>query len=106
MNRGRLIAMDTPSALKSSLEQPILEVRASDPSRAAAALAPLEEAEDATMFGRAIHVVARDEAATRERIAAALEREGIEVREVRRVRPTLEDVFVSLVRRSGGVVAG
>ncbi|HET6361906.1 MAG TPA: ABC transporter ATP-binding protein [Gemmatimonadota bacterium] len=106
MNRGRLIALDSPAALKSSLERPILEVRASDPSRAAAALTPLDEIEDATMFGRAIHVVARDEAAARERIAVALEREGIEVREVRRVRPTLEDVFVSFVRRSGGVVAG
>jgi ABC-2 type transport system ATP-binding protein len=106
MNRGRLIAIDAPSALKASLERPILEVRTSDPSRAAAILDGLEELEDATMFGRAVHVVVSDEAVARERIAAALEREGVELGEVRRVRPTLEDVFVSRDRQSGGVVAG
>ena len=106
MNRGRLIALDAPAALKASLEWPILEVRSDDPSRAAAILAELDGVEDATMFGRAVHVVAHDETTARERMAAALEREGVEVRGVARVRPTLEDVFVSLVRKSGGVVAG
>jgi ABC-2 type transport system ATP-binding protein len=106
MNRGRLIALDAPAALKASLEWPILEVRSDDPSRAAAILTELDGVEDATMFGRAVHVVAHDEATARQRIATALEREGVEVRGVARVRPTLEDVFVSLVRRSGGVVAG
>ena len=106
MNRGRLIAIDAPSALKSALERPILEVRTSDTSRAAAILDGLEEVEDATMFGRSVHVVVTDEAAARGRIVSALEREGVELREIRRVRPTLEDVFVSLVRKSGGVVAG
>jgi ABC-2 type transport system ATP-binding protein len=106
MNRGRLIAIDAPSALKASLERPILEVRTSDPSRAAAILDALEVIEDATMFGRTVHVVVTDEAIARERIAAELGREGVELREIRRVRPTLEDVFVSLVRKSGGVVAG
>jgi hypothetical protein len=58
------------------------------------------------MVGRAVHVVAADEPAVRARIAEVLEREGIALRGVDRVRPTLEDVFVSLVRRSGGVVEG
>ena len=106
MNRGRLIAIDSPSALKASLERSILEVRTSDPSRAAAILDGLDEVEDATMVGRAVHVVVANETAAREGILAALEGEGVELREVRRVRPTLEDVFVSLVRKSGGVVAG
>jgi ABC-2 type transport system ATP-binding protein len=104
MNRGRLIAIDTPSALKTSLERPILEVRTGDPSRAAAILDELEEVEDATMFGRAVHLTVADEAAARARIGPALERGGVELREVRGVRPTLEDVFVALVRKSGGVV--
>jgi ABC-2 type transport system ATP-binding protein len=106
MNRGRLIALDAPASLKASLERAILEVRSADPSRAAAAVAHLESVEDTTMFGRAVHVVVREESAARDEIAAVLVREGIEVRGVDRVRPTLEDVFVSLVRESGGVVAG
>lgn len=106
MNRGRLVALDAPAVLKASLETPILEVRADDPTRAAALLADLDSVEEATMVGRAVHVVALDEAAARTRIAEALDRAGIGLRGVERVRPTLEDVFVSLVRRSGGVIAG
>jgi ABC-2 type transport system ATP-binding protein len=106
MNRGRLVALDSPAALEASLEARILEVRSDDPARAAALLGSLEGIEDATMVGRAVHVTAADEPAARTRIAEVLEREGIDVRGVDRVRPTLEDVFVSLVRRSGGVVEG
>jgi ABC-2 type transport system ATP-binding protein len=106
MNRGRLIAIDAPSALKASLGRPILELRTSDPSRAAVILDSLEEVEDATMFGRTVHVIVSDEGAARDAIAAAFERANVELREIRRVRPTLEDVFVTLVRKSGGVVAG
>jgi ABC-2 type transport system ATP-binding protein len=106
MNRGRLVALDSPAALEASLETPILEIRSGDPTRAAALLAGLEGIDDATMVGRAVHVVAADEPAARARIVEVLEREGIDLRGVDRVRPTLEDVFVSLVRRSGGVVEG
>nr|NIP79590.1 ABC transporter ATP-binding protein [Gemmatimonadota bacterium]NIQ54358.1 ABC transporter ATP-binding protein [Gemmatimonadota bacterium]NIW35405.1 ATP-binding cassette domain-containing protein [Gemmatimonadota bacterium]NIX44507.1 ATP-binding cassette domain-containing protein [Gemmatimonadota bacterium] len=38
MNRGQLIAVDTPAALRESLAQPILEVRTSDAPRAAEAV--------------------------------------------------------------------
>jgi ABC-2 type transport system ATP-binding protein len=106
MNRGRIVALDAPPALKASLESPILEIRSDDPTRAAARLAELDGIEDATMVGRAVHVVVADEAAARPRIADELARAGIGLRGVERVRPSLEDVFVSLVRKSGGVVAG
>jgi ABC-2 type transport system ATP-binding protein len=106
MNRGRLIALDAPAGLKGSLERAILEVRSADPSRAATVVAQLDSVEDTTMFGRAVHTVVRDESAARDEIGTALTRAGIEVRGIDRVRPTLEDVFVSLVRESGGVVAG
>jgi ABC-2 type transport system ATP-binding protein len=106
MNRGRLIALDAPASLKGSLERAILEVRSADSSRTATVVAPLDSVEDVTMFGRAVHIVVVDESAARDEIGTALTRAGIEVRGIDRVRPTLEDVFVSLVRESGGVVAG
>ena len=106
MNRGRLVALDAPSALEASLPSPILEIRTDDPTRAAALLAGLEGIEDATMVGRSVHAMVADETTARARIADVLEREGIDLRSVERVRPTLEDVFVSVVRQSGGVVEG
>ena len=56
------------------------------------------------LFGRALHVTvddgARGEAAVRRRLAAA----GIAVESLRRIPPSLEDVFVALVQESGGAL--
>jgi ABC-2 type transport system ATP-binding protein len=101
MDGGRLIALDTPAALKASLRHPVLEVRTDDPPRAAARIAALDGLRDAAMVGRAVHAVAEDEGAARARIRAALESDGIEVRGIERVEPSLEDVFVAYVRRAG-----
>ena len=48
----------------------------------------------------------KPKAESRARIHAALEAEGIEVRGIARIEPSLEDVFVAHVRRSGGVAEG
>ncbi|HEX6306545.1 MAG TPA: ABC transporter ATP-binding protein [Longimicrobiales bacterium] len=105
MNRGRIIAEGTPSALRGSMAEPILRISTDDAPRAVEALIHAPGVRDAAMFGRALHVVtepATDAAA----ITALLTRSGREVHDVTPVAPTLEDVFVSLVRREGGAVAG
>ena len=58
------------------------------------------------MFGRAVHVVVRDESAARAGLPAFLAAHGLACHRIGTVRPSLEDVFVSLVRREGGAVEG
>jgi ABC-2 type transport system ATP-binding protein len=100
MSQGRLIALDSPDALKASLDTPILDVRTDDPPRAAARIRELPGVRHVTMFGRGVHAVVEDEARGRETIEAALGDEGIELRGVTRIEPSLEDVFIAYVRRS------
>jgi ABC-2 type transport system ATP-binding protein len=100
MSQGRLIALDSPDALKASLDTPILDVRTDDPPRAAARIRELPGVRHVTMFGRGVHAVVEDEARGREAIEAALGDEGIELRGVTRIEPSLEDVFIAYVRRS------
>jgi ABC-2 type transport system ATP-binding protein len=106
MNRGRLIALDRPSGLRSSLEEPILEVRTADAARAVEALHGADGVVEAAMFGRRLHVAASDEVRARSSIESRLEEAGLEAERIDRIEPSLEDVFVSLVRREGGTVAG
>jgi ABC-2 type transport system ATP-binding protein len=100
MSQGRLIALDSPDSLKASLDTPILDVRTDDPPRAAARIRELPGVRHVTMFGRGVHAVVEDEARGREAIEAALGDEGIELRGVTRIEPSLEDVFIAYVRRS------
>lgn len=98
MSRGRLIALDTPSALRSRVVDPIFETRPSDAPRAVEALLGRPGILEAALFGRSLHVTVADAEEGAALIRRYLEAEGIEAGPVRPVTPSLEDVFVSLVR--------
>jgi len=61
---------------------------------------------EAAMFGRAVHVAVEDAAAAAAGLPAFLAARGLPVDRIHTIEPTLEDVFVALVRREGGAVAG
>jgi ABC-2 type transport system ATP-binding protein len=104
MNRGRLIALDRPAALRAAMPAPLLEIETGDGPRAVEALAGVPGVIDAGLHGRQVHVLVQDAAAARQALPEALARRGIAVGGVRVVEPALEDVFVALVRASGGVL--
>jgi ABC-2 type transport system ATP-binding protein len=51
---------------------------------------------DAAVFGNTLHLVVRDAAAAVPVLESYLARHGIAVSRMERIRPSLEDVFVSL----------
>ena len=106
MNRGRLIALDRPAALRERMGEPILELITDNGPAAAQALLQAPGVIEASMFGRAVHVVVRDEAEATGSLPTFLAARGLTARGISPVRPSLEDVFVWLVRREGGVVIG
>jgi ABC-2 type transport system ATP-binding protein len=106
MNRGKLIALDRPAALREQMAEPILELRTNNGPEAAQALRDGPGVVEAAMFGRAVHVVVTDAAAATAALPAFLATRGVTVESIAPVRPSLEDVFVALVRREGGAIAG
>jgi ABC-2 type transport system ATP-binding protein len=106
LNRGRLIALDTPGALRDRVVEPILHVETDDAPRAVDALSGEDGVLDVGMFGRALHVTVHDADAGGRLVRRVLGSAGLDVRAVRTVEPSLEDVFVSLVRAEGGAVIG
>ncbi len=96
MHAGRVIADDSPAALKTALEQEagqVLEIAAEPPL---AALEALEQAgfSDPALFGRRIHLLARDPARDQARIRDLLAERGVRLLEITPLTPSLEDVFV------------
>ncbi len=106
LNRGRLIALDTPDGLRRRVVEPILEVTTDDAPRAVEALVASGEILEAGMFGRTLHVTVDDEQAGERRVRRLLSDAGRTVERIAPVEPSLEDVFVSLVRAEGGAVVG
>jgi ABC-2 type transport system ATP-binding protein len=106
MNRGRLIALDTPSKLRDRVVEPILRVETESAPRAVERLAGLPGVVDVAMFGRALHVTVVDADAGARTVRDALAGTASVVDSLQRIEPSLEDVFVSLVRAEGGAVVG
>jgi ABC-2 type transport system ATP-binding protein len=106
MNRGSVIAEGTPASLRATMLEPIYELDTDNAPAAVEALARSEAVVEASMFGRAVHVVARDAAEAESALPAVLRDAGRSAGPLRRVVPSLEDVFVSLVRRGGGAMEG
>jgi len=106
MHRGRIIAQGQPAALRALMTEPIYALRTDHAPRAVEALQHTEGVLETALFGRDLHVVLDPEHGDPERVTAALQAAGHPVRAIERVEPSLEDVFVALVRREGGVVSG
>jgi ABC-2 type transport system ATP-binding protein len=106
MNRGRIIALDAPAALRATMTEPLLAITADHGPAVAQALQGAPLVLEAALFGRDVHVMVEDAAAARESLPALLAGKGLPIRSIEPVRPSLEDVFVALVRREGGAVLG
>jgi ABC-2 type transport system ATP-binding protein len=106
MNRGRIVALDRPAALRASMPAPLLELTTSDSPRAVEALAHAPGIIEAGLFGRLVHLLVEDADAARAAIPALLAARGVTLTGMQVVEPSLEDVFVALVHASGGAVSG
>jgi ABC-2 type transport system ATP-binding protein len=103
LSRGRILADGTPTSLKGLLgDQAIVEVRSDRPGDALAALAGAPALREATLFGSGVHARAAPGLAAADAVAHAadaLARAGVPASAPVVVPPTLEDVFLKLVRR-------
>lgn len=106
LNRGRLIALDTPRGLRAGAIEPILKVETNDAPAAVHALEGTPHVVEAAMYGRDLHVTVDDKVLAPAAIRARLAAESLEVGAVSTVPPSLEDIFTSLVRAEGGAVIG
>ncbi len=106
MNRGRVVALDRPAALRATMTEPLLAIAADHGPAVAQALQGAPLVVEAALFGRDVHVMVEDAAAAREYLPVLLAGKGLPIRSIEAVRPSLEDVFVSLVHREGGAVLG
>ena len=106
MNRGKVIALDEPAGLRERMTEPLLEIRTSEPPHAVEALRKMDGVLEAAMFGRRVHVVVEDEGVAKDAIPAVFAKRAIPFESIERVAPSLEDVFVALVREEGGAVEG
>jgi drug efflux transport system ATP-binding protein len=101
MNAGRLAAMGTSSELKRIFSmRPIVEIQSGRPVEVMRALEETPEVEKTTIFGTTVHAVLRSPDVALDELRGRLKDRGIEVDDVARVMPSLEDVFLDVVEHA------
>jgi len=99
--RGKMVALGTPTELKhKSMKGELLLVQAQPLGRAVDVLQTAPGVLDAAVFGNALHLVVPQAERAIPAVRAYLETNGVTVGNVEAIRPTLEDVFVSLTTES------
>jgi drug efflux transport system ATP-binding protein len=96
LHQGRLLAFDSPAALKASLPGTLYELIVTDHRRAVAILREVLGIQDVQMFGERAHVrLDRDDQAALDVLTKRLTDAGIRVSSVRPIAASLEDVFIA-----------
>jgi ABC-2 type transport system ATP-binding protein len=98
MDHGRLVACDNPTVLRSRLPGTLLEVRGPAPDIIFPLLSHLAEVQRIEVFGETLHLTVGDTITALSAVRTALEREGHTDVRLRPILPSLEDVFVTLLR--------
>ena len=98
--QGRIIALGTPSELKlKTLSQGVLEVDC-DPLMHALDLLKKERwVSESAVFGDGLHVIGKEGIDLEQEVKALFQKHGILLKRMGWIRPSLEDVFVSLIEK-------
>ncbi len=98
MHQGHLLIADTAAAIKARLKGAILELQTEGNQRAVKILEGVKRIRSLVLSGDKIHLLVDDPGEGQRTIREVLEGEGMGVRELVVVRPSLEDAFVSIVQ--------
>jgi ABC-2 type transport system ATP-binding protein len=99
--QGQLIVCDTPEQIKGMVEGELVELRPDDLRGARALLAGRPDVREVQTYGDLLHIFVEDAQAGKATLRGVLEEADIGVSDVRQIRPSMEEAFISLVRRQG-----
>jgi len=106
IHRGRLLACDTPTGVKRLMRGEILEIRVESPREAAVVLKRQMPNASVGLFGDRLHVVGLDARRTAAEAEVALKQAGLIADSIQQIKPSLEDVFVSMMAEEGPETLG
>jgi len=96
--RGKLLHQGAPESLKALLKERFMEVVCDDVWTASRAIGAHPLVKGCERYGDRLHVSTRSSKFTRSVLASICKKAGVNATSIRKIKPMLEDVFVSLVK--------
>ena len=98
LHGGKVLALDTPRALLDHLPGEVVSVKGPEPRKTRDLLRGLPGVAGTALFGNSVHAVLEKGGEARRLLAGALAAAGLPAETVEAAEPSLEDVFLHLVR--------
>ena len=106
MNQGTILRVDTPDGLRGEMREQVVEVVIDRVRQGFSLLRSQPGLKEVQAFGDRVNVMVADPESALPRLRALLVGNGIEVKSMRTIVPSLENVFISLLTHShDGVTA-
>jgi ABC-2 type transport system ATP-binding protein len=97
MHQGRLLSLGSPREVKNWMKGDLWEVRCEQRMKAVEILKNLSGVKGAGIFGDRIHVRLEDGDRAKREMERTLKESGFEILSLRKIPPTLEDVFIATI---------
>lgn len=101
MNNGSIMQVDTPSNMKQSMEGEVIELVCDRVREASSILKQMPAIREVQTFGDRLNIIVHEASKEMRPIKSALEHRGMSVTSWRVITPSLENVFISSLRRAG-----
>jgi ABC-2 type transport system ATP-binding protein len=99
LHKGELLALGKPQELQSQFQQTVLEVVARPAERTRDFLRAHPEVDSAESFGERVHAILHHHSPISDSMLAdELRERGLQVHSCRQVLPSLEDIFIAMIR--------
>ncbi|MBS3920257.1 MAG: ABC transporter ATP-binding protein [Deltaproteobacteria bacterium] len=97
--RGRIVAQGSPEALKTeAMPEDVYEMECGEPMAAMEILKSVKGVREVALFGKLLHLMVERDRTVADDVRRALDSHGISLKGVSKTIPSLEDVFVALVK--------
>ncbi len=97
MHQGRLLSLGSPKEMKGFMKGELWELRCEPRMKAVEILKALSGVKGAGIFGDRVHVLFDDGHDAEERMKGRLLKAGFEILSLRKIPPSLEDVFIATI---------
>jgi ABC-2 type transport system ATP-binding protein len=99
LHEGKVLALDGPRNLLELLPGGVVSVESPQARKVRDLFRGVDGVAGTALFGNSVHAILEEGASSLDALRAALGEAGLEVEEMAEVAPSLEDVFLHLVRR-------
>lgn len=106
IDEGKLLATGTPEEIKSLLSGKILSIRSNHARQVANLLKNQQFTRNANLFGDTVHLVCQEQQGSEAEVSKILNEAQIDFEKIRKIKPSLEDIFVSLLGKEEQQDAG